>query len=227
MKAKKLPYFLLASTMIIYGFGLHAQVKSPVLSGKEKLDMYKSHEEMRNRSSFAELHWQFIGPTNISGRCTDVEAVGPKGQNYTIWVATASGGVWKSINEGVSFVPVFEHQGTTTIGDLAIDPSNPEIVWVGTGEANIFRSSNPGCGIWRTTDGVKSWTHKGLEETFTISRILVHPDNSINGLTIAEAKKWFGGLILRWHEVDSADDSSLGQLPVRPGQGPHHTPRCG
>ena len=134
---------LLISSMILSGFALNAQQKSPILSGKEKLQMYQGHEEMRESSTFKDLQWQFIGPTNISGRCTDVEAVGPKGKNYTIWVATASSGVWKSINEGVSFEPVFENQGTSTIGDLAIAPSNPEIVWVGSGEANIFRSSIP------------------------------------------------------------------------------------
>jgi hypothetical protein len=172
MKSKILGLFLLLT-----GVAISAQVKQPVLTGQEKLSMYQTHEEMRSGSEFGNLHWQFIGPTNISGRCTDVEAVGPKGQNYTIWVATASSGVWKSINEGVSFEPVFEHQGTSTIGDLAISPSNPEIVWVGTGEANIFRSSNPGCGVWKTTNGGETWMHKGLEETFTISRILVHPEN--------------------------------------------------
>lgn len=172
-----IPYLLIGS-FLLSGSGLHAQIKSPVLSGEEKLQMYRNHEEMRDNSGYGNLHWQFIGPTNISGRCTDVEAVGPKGQSYTIWVATASGGVWKSINEGVTFEPVFENQGTSTIGDLAIDPSDPDIVWVGTGEANIFRSSNPGCGIWLTKDGGESWTHMGLEETFTISRILVHPENS-------------------------------------------------
>jgi photosystem II stability/assembly factor-like uncharacterized protein len=190
MKKKNLVSILLLVAMLLSGPGLPAQVKSPVQSGKEKLQMYQLHEDMRDSSSFANLHWQFIGPTNISGRCTDVEAVGPKGQNYTIWVATASGGVWKSINEGVSFNPVFEHQGTTTIGDLALDPSNPEIVWVGTGEANIFRSSNPGCGIWKTTDGGESWTHMGLEETFTISRILVHPENSDIVYVAASGHEW-------------------------------------
>lgn len=163
---------LLVSVMIA-----NAQVKPAVLSGAEKISMYKGHEMMRESSSWGDLHWQFIGPTNISGRCTDVEAVGPKGKSYTIWVATASSGVWKSVNEGVTFDPVFEHQGTSTIGDLAISPSDPDIVWVGTGEANIFRSSNPGCGVWKTTDGGQTWTHMGLEETFTISRILVHPEN--------------------------------------------------
>ena len=167
-----------------------AQVKAPVLSGAEKLNMYETHERMREISDFKELHWQFIGPTNISGRATDVEAVGPKGQSYTIWVATASGGVWKSINEGVTFNPVFEHQGTSTIGDLAIAQSNPEIVWVGTGEANIFRSSNPGCGVWKTTDGGESWKHMGLEETFTVSRIMIHPENPDVVYVAASGHEW-------------------------------------
>jgi len=169
--------YIISLFLLLTGITLSAQLKQPELTGQEKLSRYRTHEEMRGSSEFSDLHWQFIGPTNISGRCTDVEAVGPKGQNYTIWVAAASSGVWKSVNEGVTFKPVFEHQGTSTIGDLAISPSNPEIVWVGTGEANIFRSSNPGCGVWKTTDGGESWTHMGLEETFTISRILVHPNN--------------------------------------------------
>jgi len=176
--------------LLLIPFILQAQEKKPVLSGAEKLTMYQNHEQMRDRSSFSKLHWQFIGPTNISGRCTDVEAVGPKGQNYTIWVATASSGVWKSINEGTTFEPVFEHAGTSTIGDLAIAPSNPEIVWVGTGEANIFRSSNPGCGVWKTMNGGKSWAHMGLEETFTISRILVHPENPDIVYVAASGHEW-------------------------------------
>jgi photosystem II stability/assembly factor-like uncharacterized protein len=181
---------ILILCLFLLPFTLKAQIKKSVLSGSEKLLMYQSHEDMRESSTFKDLHWQFIGPTNISGRCTDVEAVGPKGQNYTIWVATASSGVWKSINEGVSFEPVFEHQGTSTIGDLALAPSNPEIVWVGSGEANIFRSSNPGCGVWKTSDGGESWTHMGLEETFTISRILVHPENPDIVYVAASGHEW-------------------------------------
>jgi photosystem II stability/assembly factor-like uncharacterized protein len=181
---------ILTTSLILFVLAAQTQVKPPVPEGSKKLIMYETHESMRDVSPFDTLHWQFIGPTNISGRCTDVEAVGPRGQNYTIWVATASGGVWKSINEGVTFEPVFEHQGTSTIGDLAITPSNPDIVWVGTGEANIFRSSNPGCGIWKTTDGGESWTHMGLEETFTISRILVHPDDPDVVYVAASGHEW-------------------------------------
>lgn len=176
--------------VLFTGLALTAQVKTPVLTGAERLAMYEVHEQMRNSSTFSELHWQFIGPTNISGRCTDVEAVGPKGLSYTIWVATASGGIWKSINEGVTFTPVFENQGTSTIGDLAVSPSNPDIVWAGTGEANIFRSSNPGCGVWKTINGGDTWEHMGLEETFTISRILVHPDNPDVVYVAASGHEW-------------------------------------
>jgi photosystem II stability/assembly factor-like uncharacterized protein len=181
---------ILLICMLLTGVILNAQIKAPVLSGKEKLNMYQNHEKMRDQSQFNALHWQFIGPANISGRCTDVEAVGPKGQNYTIWVATASGGIWKSVNEGVTFDPVFEHQGTSTIGDIAVSPSNPDMVWAGTGEANIFRSSNPGCGVWLTKDGGETWTHMGLEETFTISRILVHPTNPDVVYVAASGHEW-------------------------------------
>jgi photosystem II stability/assembly factor-like uncharacterized protein len=151
--------------------------KKPVLDGTTKLQGYEKHEKMRAESPYDSLHWQFIGPTNISGRCTDLEAVRPRGKNYTIWVASATSGIWKSVNEGVSFEPVFENYGTSSIGDIAVCQSNPDIVWAGTGEANIFRSSNSGCGVWKTEDGGESWLHMGLENTFTISRILIHPEN--------------------------------------------------
>ncbi len=168
--------FILLLPILMFAVLANAQ-KAPVIDGATKLHAYEKHEQMRSASRFDSLHWQFIGPTNISGRCTDVEAVQPRGKSYTIWVGTASSGIWKSVNEGVTFEPVFEQYGTSTIGDIAIAPSNPEIVWAGTGEANIFRSSNAGCGVWKTEDGGTSWTHMGLENTFTISRIIIHPEN--------------------------------------------------
>jgi photosystem II stability/assembly factor-like uncharacterized protein len=166
-----IPYFL-------FSFYLSGQVKSPVLSGKEKVALFAKQTEMKTNSPFKDLKWQYIGPENISGRCTDVEAMSPRGGNYTIWVGSATGGVWKSINEGTTFEPVFDGMPTASIGDIAIDPNNPDIVWVGTGEANIFRSSNPGCGVFKTTDGGKSWNLMGLENTYTIGRIRVNPMNS-------------------------------------------------
>lgn len=155
-----------------------AQTKKQILNGKERLEGFSKLTELRKASSYKDLKWQYVGPVNISGRCTDVESISRKDGSFTIWIATASGGVWKSINEANTFEPVFEDMPTAAIGDLAIDPNNPDVVWVGTGEANIFRSSNSGLGIFKTIDGGKSWQHMGLENTNTIARIRVNPKNS-------------------------------------------------
>ena len=173
-----------------FGITSMAQVKSPVTGGKTRLELYKQHQAIRDTSSMAELNWQFVGPTNISGRCTDIEAVRPRGQSYTIYAATSSGGVWKSVNEGVTWDPVFEDAVTTDIGDIAIDPGNPDVVWVGTGEANIFRSSMAGCGIYRTDDGGETWSHMGLEDTYTIARIVVDPGNTDVVYVAASGAEW-------------------------------------
>lgn len=157
---------------------LTAQIKSPILSGKEKVALSSKQAEMKTNSPYKDLKWQYLGPENISGRCTDIEAISPRGGNYTIWVGSATGGVWKSINEGTTFEEVFDGQPTASIGDIAIDQNNSDVVWVGTGEANIFRSSNPGFGVYKTTDGGKSWNLMGLENTYTIGRIRVNPKNS-------------------------------------------------
>jgi len=79
----------------------------------------------------------------------------PRGESYTIWVGSASGGVWKSVNEGTSFELMSRDLPTASIGDIAIDPNNSDVVWVGTREANIFRSSNSGCRVFKTSDGGK------------------------------------------------------------------------
>ncbi len=84
---------------ILMTFSLSAQVKSPLLDGKERVTLAEKQVEMKATSPFKDLKWQYIGPTNISGRCTDVEAISPRGGSYTIWVGSATGGVWKSINE--------------------------------------------------------------------------------------------------------------------------------
>jgi len=181
---------IFAIVIIFASVNVMGQVKNPVLSGKEKVTMFGKQTEMLQNSPYKDLKWQYIGPTNISGRCTDVEAVMPRGENYTIWVGSATGGVWKSTNEGTTFEPVFEGMPTASTGDLAIDPNNPDVVWVGTGEANIFRSSNAGCGVFKTTDGGKSWNIMGLENTFTIGRIRVNPQNSDIVYVAATGHEW-------------------------------------
>ena len=140
-----------------------------------RLKGFEEYQAMREASKFKDLKWQFLGPTNVSGRVTDVAVVAPKGRNYTLYVASASGGVWKSENEGVTWTPIFDSQATAAIGDIALAPSDQNILWVGTGEHNIFRSSQAGIGIYKSTDGGQTWSHMGLADTNTISRIVVHP----------------------------------------------------
>lgn len=176
--------------LILFPDNLPAQEKRAVLSGEERVEMFSRQQALLNNSPYSGLHWQYIGPTNISGRCTDVEAVMPRGKSYTIWIGSATGGVWKSVNEGSTFEPVFDNMATGSIGDIAIDPTNPDIVWVGTGEANIFRSSNAGCGVYKTTDGGKTWKLKGLENTHTIGRIRVNPKNSNIVYVAATGHEW-------------------------------------
>ena len=142
-----------------------------------RMRWYAEHAAMAESSRFKKLSWQFLGPTNISGRVTDVAVTAPRGRSYTMYVATASGGVWKTENEGTTFDPVFEDGPSTSIGDVTLAPSNSEIVWIGTGEANIFRSSMAGCGVYKSTDAGKSFEHMGLTGTHTIPRIVIHPSD--------------------------------------------------
>jgi photosystem II stability/assembly factor-like uncharacterized protein len=155
-----------------------------------RLKGYETHLEMAKGSAFATLKWSHIGPTNVSGRSTDIAVVMPKGKSYVIYVATASGGLWKTVNEGTTWEPVFDKAPSTSIGDVAIYQKNPSIVWIGTGEANIFRSSQAGCGVYKSLDGGKSWQHMGLASTYTIPRIVIHPDNPDIVYVAASGHEW-------------------------------------
>jgi photosystem II stability/assembly factor-like uncharacterized protein len=181
---------LVSITLIMFLSCFAMGQKNPITDGSTRLDRFEKHLQLIDESEYSDLNWQFLGPTNISGRATDVEAVKPRGKNYTIWVATASGGVWKTDNEGISWQSTFDKQVTTDIGDLAIDPGNPDVVWVGTGEANIFRSSMAGCGIYKTTDGGMTWKNMGLENTNTIGRVVINPENTDIVYVAASGNEW-------------------------------------
>ncbi len=157
---------------------------------EKRLAGYARHLEMKSASPHRGATWQFVGPANISGRCTSLAVVTPKGKHYTLFAGTASGGLWKSVNEGVSWEPVFENGPSTAIGAVALAPSDPQTVWIGTGEANIFRSSQSGCGVYRSSDGGTSWQHMGLAATHTIARIVVHPANPDIVWVAASGREW-------------------------------------
>jgi photosystem II stability/assembly factor-like uncharacterized protein len=121
-----------------------------------------------------QLAWRHIGPASYGGRIDDIEAV--PGRPSTIYVGTASGGVFKTVNNGVTWTPVFDRDGSAlSIGDIAIAPTDPNVVWVGTGEANGRQSSSWGDGVYRSLDGGETWQHVGLRETHHIGRVVIHP----------------------------------------------------
>ena len=167
-----------------------AQQKAPLTDGEVRLELHKKHQELYKSSALKDAHWQHLGPTNISGRVTDVEAVRPRGESYTIYAALCSGGVWKTVNEGLTWEPIFENEVTASVGDIAVDPGNPEKVWVGTGEANILRSSYAGSGIYLTRDGGENWKNMGLASTNTIARIVINPANTDVLYVAATGNEW-------------------------------------
>ncbi len=126
-------------------------------------------------AGFKQMKARSIGPAVMGGRITAIDAL--VNNPDIIYVGAASGGVWKSVNGGDTWTPVFDEQPTINIGSLAIQQSNPNVVWVGTGEGNPRNSVNMGGGIYKSIDGGKTWTCMGLEKTFNIHRVLIDPLN--------------------------------------------------
>lgn len=179
-----------AIAILITSSGMLAAPPEPITDPTQRLENYQRHEAMRAETPFDNMPWQFLGPTNISGRVTDVAVAVPRGEHYTMYAATASGGVWKTVNDGITWEPIFEDVPSTSIGDITLAPSDNNVVWVGTGEANIFRSSMAGCGVYKSTDGGETWEHKGLGATQTIPRILIHPTNPDIVYVASSGNEW-------------------------------------
>ena len=134
------------------------------------------------------LRFRNIGPAVTGGRIHDVEAL--PDDPSTIYVATASGGLWKSTNKGTTWKPIFEGKPVSTFGDLAIAPSNPDVLWAGTGEQNNRQSTSWGNGVYRSTDAGETWAHLGLEETRHIGKVRVHPENPDVAYVAALGNLW-------------------------------------
>ena len=174
--------------------GSAAQAEKPRTAGPSdpslRISGFESYGKMLQTSKFKDLKWQWIGPKNVSGRIIDVAVVAPKGRSYVMYAASASGGLWKTENEGITWAPVFDRAPSAAIGDVAVAPSDARVVWVGTGEANIFRSSQAGIGVFKSVDAGKTWAPCGLENTYTISRIVVHPKDPETVYVAASGHEW-------------------------------------
>jgi photosystem II stability/assembly factor-like uncharacterized protein len=147
----------------------------------------------------SELPWRSIGPAVTSGRVVDFAVPeGPKTQigerlGELFYVASASGGVWKTTNGGTTWEPIFDHQTSASIGDIAVAPSNADVVWVGTGEANNQRSSSWGDGVYKSENGGKTWTNMGLRKSEHIGRVIVNPNNPEIVFVAAAGPLWGPG----------------------------------
>ena len=152
---------------------------------------WEQHQALDRASLFHGLEWRNIGPVVMGGRIVDIESV--PGEPYTFYVAYASAGVWKTVNNGVSFEPLFDDQPGLIVGDIAVAPSQPQTIWVGTGENNSSRSSYGGLGMFRSDDGGASWSHRGLDGTDRIGRVLIDPRNPDRVLVGAIGKLYTKG----------------------------------
>jgi len=130
-----------------------------------------------------------IGSAAMSGRVAAIDAV-QEGQRLTVYIGAASGGVWKSVNGGATFKPVFDKQPVQSIGAVTIDPKNPKVIWVGTGESWTRNSVSVGDGVYKSVDGGDNWTNLGLKDSERIAKILVDPTSTDTVYVCATGKLW-------------------------------------
>jgi len=142
-------------------------------------------------SPFESLHFRSIGPASMSGRISDLAVYEANPAIY--YVGTAHGGVWKTINNGTTFEPQFQDQGLIAIGDVTVSQSNPDLVWVGTGESNNRQSGSWGDGVYKSTDGGKTWTNMGLRLSRHINRIVIDPRDNNTVFVAATGSLWGAG----------------------------------
>jgi photosystem II stability/assembly factor-like uncharacterized protein len=167
-------------------FFLQAQIETA--TGSLKLNAFQKHQSLTKASPYKNLSWRNTGPDNISGRVTEIAGI--SGKRNIMYAAFATGGFWKTTDAGENWVPLFDEQATQSIGSFALAPSNNEIIYLGTGEGNIFRASLPGLGMYKTLNGGKTWQHIGLENTGTISRIVIDPNNADIVYAAASGNEW-------------------------------------
>jgi photosystem II stability/assembly factor-like uncharacterized protein len=174
---------------LLFGLSAIGAQSQPDASHTAHLKAWDAHKAMAQSSPYRTMNWSFIGPTNISGRIADV-AVADRPSGRRLYAGSCCGGLWASDDLGQTWQAVFDKEASTAIGAVAVAPSNPDIVWVGTGESNIFRSSYTGVGVYRSIDNARTFQHMGLIDTGTTGRILIHPTNPNIVYVASAGQEW-------------------------------------
>ena len=184
-------YILLLATACI-GSSFNMLFAQRHSAEKSMIDTAKSQKpDVLQSSLFSGMRFRSIGPALVSGRIVDL-AVNPK-NNSEYYVASANGGVWKTNNAGVTFSPLFDNEGSCSIGCVAVDPSNANVVWVGSGENNNQRVVGYGDGVYKSEDGGKSWKNVGLKLSEHIGKIAIDPNNTDIVYVAAYGPLWSDG----------------------------------
>ena len=156
-------------------------------------DIYSQRNNSKELKTtlFDKIEVRNIGPAKVSGRITKV--IKDYSNTSTWYVTTASGNVWKTVNSGTTWKPIFEHYGSYSIGTITMDPINPNVLWLGSGENNSQRSVGYGDGIYKSIDAGNSWTHMGLKTSEHIAKIIIDPENTDNIYVAAQGPLWRSG----------------------------------
>ena len=149
---------------------------SQCTTGEARLDSWQRHLELKQNSPYKHLQWRTVGPRKQGGRIESIAC--PPGNTSVMYIGVGSGNIWKTVNNGITWKPIFEYESAGAIGDVAVSQSDPNILWVGTGEVLMTRNSTiPGMGVFKSTDAGGSWHNMGLIDTHHIGRILIDPKN--------------------------------------------------
>lgn len=138
-----------------------------------RMKSWERHLEMKRTSAYKHLQWRTVGPEFMSGRIETI--AGHPDQPNTLYVGAGSGNLWKTVNNGTTWEPIFDQYSTAAMGSIAIAPSDPDILWLGTGEVLMARSSFAGTGVFKSLDAGKTWNHMGLMGTNHIAKVLIDP----------------------------------------------------
>lgn len=163
--------------VVLFSFSISAAYSQLVeaTTTQQRDQTVEQYQQMRQNSIFKEYPVRNVGPVVMSGRVTDIAVHEQRPSHF--YVAYASGGVFETTNSGNTMSPIFDNQGSLTIGDIAISKADKDILWVGTGENNSSRSSYAGAGVYKSTDGGKNWSYAGLRGSQHIGRIITHPED--------------------------------------------------